>query len=36
MIVISDTSPITNLLQIGKIEVLPAVFGEIIIEATVF
>lgn len=36
MIVVSDTSPITNLIQIGSLELLNAVFGEIVIPKTVY
>jgi uncharacterized protein len=36
MIVVSDTSVITNLWQIGQVEILPAVFGEILIPEAVF
>jgi hypothetical protein len=36
MIVVSDTSPIINLAIIGKLDILPKVFGEIIIPTTVF
>jgi predicted nucleic acid-binding protein len=35
MIVVSDTSPINYLLAIGQIEILPKLFGTIIIPATV-
>ena len=35
MIIISDTSVITNLLQIGKVELLKALFNEITIPPTV-
>jgi predicted nucleic acid-binding protein len=31
MIVVSDTSPIINLAMIGRLELLPALFGEVII-----
>ena len=31
MVVISDTSPISNLIQIGRLELLKELFGEIII-----
>lgn len=36
MIVISDTSPITNLIQIGRLDLLETVFNEIIIPKTVY
>ena len=36
MIVISDTSPITNLIQIDCLDLLNAVFGKIIIPQTVY
>ncbi|MCB9296293.1 MAG: DUF3368 domain-containing protein [Lewinellaceae bacterium] len=36
MIVISDTSPITNLIQIGKLEILKELFHEIIIPEEVY
>ena len=36
MIVVSDTSPITNLIQIGCLNLLNAVFGKIIIPQTVY
>jgi predicted nucleic acid-binding protein len=36
MIIISDTSIITNLMQVGKVEILPAAFGQIIIPEAVF
>lgn len=36
MIVISDTSVITNLIQINRLELLPAIFEKIIIEQIVF
>ncbi|MEI6410012.1 MAG: DUF3368 domain-containing protein [Bacteroidota bacterium] len=36
MIIISDTSIITNLIQVSKIDILPAVFGQIIIPEAVF
>jgi uncharacterized protein len=36
MIVISDTSVITNLLQVGQIEILPALFGAVLIPDAVF
>lgn len=36
MIVVSDTSPITNLIQIGCINLLNVVFGKIIIPQTVY
>ena len=36
LIVISDTSPITNLIQIGHLSVLKSVFGQIIIPQSVY
>jgi uncharacterized protein len=36
MIVISDTSPITNLIQVGGLDILEKVFGKIIIAQTVY
>ncbi len=36
MIIISDTSPITNLAVIDRLELLPAIFGKIIIPQAVF
>ena len=36
MIVVSDTSPISNLLQIGEIDLLRQVFGKIVIPTEVF
>lgn len=36
MIVVSDTSPIINLAMIGRLELLPALFGEVIIPYKVF
>lgn len=35
MIVISDTSAVTSLLQIGRLEILPALYREVIIPAEV-
>ena len=35
MIVVSDTSPINYLLAIGQIEILPKLFGNIVIPASV-
>lgn len=35
MIVVSDTSPINYLLAIGQIEILPKLFGTIVIPTTV-
>ena len=35
MIVVSDTSPITTLLQIGRVDLLHELYGEVLIpEAT--
>lgn len=36
MIVVSDTSPITNLLQINQLHLLEKVFGSVIITAEVY
>lgn len=36
MIVVSDTSPITNLMQIGELELLRQIFGKIVIPQEVF
>lgn len=36
MIIVSDTSPISNLLQIGEIDILRAVFDRVIIPASVY
>jgi predicted nucleic acid-binding protein len=36
VIVLSDTSPINYLVLIGHIDVLPAVFGQVIIPGAVF
>lgn len=36
MVVVSDTSPITNLLKIGKIDLLQQIFGEVIIPVGVY
>ena len=35
MIVVSDTSPILNLARIGRIELLPALYGKVIIPSEV-
>lgn len=35
MVVVSDTAPISNLIQIGKLHVLQQLFGEIIIPSYV-
>ena len=36
MIVVSDTSPIINLAIIGSLDLLPRIFGKIIIPGNVF
>lgn len=36
MIVISDTSPINYLVLIGEIDLLPTLYGEIIVPPIVF
>jgi predicted nucleic acid-binding protein len=35
MLVVSDTSPITSLLQIGQADILPAIFGRVLIPSAV-
>ena len=36
MLIISDTSPITNLIRIGELDLLEKLFSEIIIPEKVF
>ncbi len=36
MLVVSDTSPITNLIQIGQLDVLRQLFGQVIMPKTVY
>ncbi len=36
MIVVSDTSPITNLIKIGRLELLRGLFGEVVVPPEVF
>lgn len=36
MIVVSDTSPIGSLVLIGRLELLPAIFGQVLIPEKVF
>lgn len=36
MIIVSDTSPIINLAILGKLDILPALFGRVIIPQKVF
>ncbi|MBO0936317.1 DUF3368 domain-containing protein [Fibrella sp. HMF5335] len=36
MLVVSDTSPITNLLQIGQLALLRQVFGQVVMPQTVY
>ena len=36
MIVISDTSPITNLAAIGQLELLRSLYGQVILPAEVY
>jgi uncharacterized protein len=36
MIVVSDTSPIINLAVIGRLDILPALFGKIVVPLKVF
>ena len=35
MLVVSDTSPITSLLQIGQAGILPAIFGRVLVPSAV-
>jgi predicted nucleic acid-binding protein len=35
MLVVSNTSPITSLFQIGRAGILPAIFGRVLIPSTV-
>ena len=36
MIVVSDTSPVLNLARIGRLELLPLLFGEVLIPSAVY
>ena len=36
MIIVSDTSPIINLAIIGRLDILPAIFGQVILPQKVF
>jgi len=36
MLIISDTSPITNLLRVGKLEILKELYGEVIVPQKVY
>lgn len=36
MIIVSDTSPIINLAMIGRLDLLPALFGKVVIPQKVF
>jgi len=36
LIVVSDTSPILNLDRIGRIDLLPQLFGQVVVPTTVF
>ena len=36
MIVVSDTSPVLNLARIGRLELLPLLYGEVLIPSAVF
>ena len=36
MVIVSDTSPISNLLIVGELELLRCLFGEVIIPPEVF
>ncbi len=36
MIVVSDTSPVLNLARIGRLQLLPLIYGQVLIPATVF
>ncbi len=35
MIVVSDTSPLTNLMQIGRVEILEKLFGQVVVPEAV-
>jgi len=35
MLVVSDTSPVTSLLQVGRADILPALFGRVLIPPAV-
>ena len=36
MLIVSDTSPVTNLLQIGQLDLLRQLFGQVILPKTVY
>ncbi len=36
MVIVSDTSPITNLLQLGKLDLLHKMFGDVVIPRKVY
>lgn len=36
MIIVSDTSPITNLLHLGKLDLLHKMFGDVVIPRKVY
>lgn len=36
MIVVSDTTPLSELSKVGKLDLLPAVFGRVIIPQQVY
>jgi len=36
VIVVSDTTPFSELAKVGKLEIVPAIFGEVIIPEEVY
>jgi len=36
MVIVSDTSPVTSLIQIGQLELLNAIFGQVVIPTAVY
>ena len=36
MVIVSDTSPVTSLIQIGRLELLTQVFGQVVVPKTVY
>lgn len=36
MVIVSDTSPVTSLIQIGRLELLNAVFGQVVVPMAVY
>lgn len=36
MVIVSDTSPVTSLIQIGRLELLNAVFGQVVVPKAVY